>query len=79
MKHDYHITMDSFGTDCPKNWEEIADYLNNVIDETLDRMGPDAFDMGGNLTADARDALDAIWENWCNGILEGAPEAVMEE
>lgn len=30
--YDYTITMDSFGQDCPGNWEEIADALNAILD-----------------------------------------------
>jgi len=25
------ITADSFGSECPANWEEIADFLNEII------------------------------------------------
>lgn len=25
------ITIESFGADVPENWEEIAEYLNNII------------------------------------------------
>ena len=25
------ITVESFGADVPENWEEIAEYLNNII------------------------------------------------
>ena len=28
-----YITVDSFGSDCPENWEEIANELNAIIDE----------------------------------------------
>lgn len=40
----YHVTMDSFGSDCPVNWEEIADYLNKLIDDALDDLGKNAED-----------------------------------
>ena len=30
---EYWITAESFGADLPKNWEEIADFLNGVIRE----------------------------------------------
>lgn len=26
------FTVDSFGSNCPDNWEEIVDYLNDKID-----------------------------------------------
>lgn len=78
MPQDYHITMDSFGSDL-QNWQEVADCLNEVIDETLRRMGDNAFDLGGNLTPDARDAIDSIWESWCGGEMENCPKPVMED
>ena len=28
---DYRITIKSFGSDVPENWQEIADYLNEII------------------------------------------------
>ena len=58
-----YITMDSFGSDCPANWEEIADFLNNLIDERG--------------IYDDRDELDQLWEDYCNGDIPNAPEARM--
>lgn len=57
-----YITMESFGSMCPRNWEEIADALNAIIDER------------GILHDD--DACDALWEEFCSGNLEGVPEAI---
>lgn len=31
------VNEDSFGSECPKNWEEIADYLNEKIDAGEDQ------------------------------------------
>lgn len=28
---EYWITVESFGADVPENWEDIADYLNDII------------------------------------------------
>lgn len=58
------INVDSFGSDCPSNWEEIADALNNLINER-------------GIYFDS-DAIDALWEDFCNGDLEGVPAPVME-
>ena len=55
------ITMDSFGSECPANWEEIADFLNAIIEER-------------GIEND-EDALDQLWEDYCNGDIPGAPEA----
>ena len=56
------ITADSFGSDCPTNWEEIAAALNQII-----------ADRG---IADDDDAIDSLWEDYWNGDLPGVPKAV---
>lgn len=58
------ITVDSFGSECPSNWEDIASALNDLI---LQR----------GISSD-RDAVDALWEDYWNGSLEGVPAPVME-
>lgn len=73
MFMDYHITMESFGQDCPRNWDEIADYLNSQIDSLSDIT--DEFD---ELTPDGREQIDAIWNRYWNDyhsgtMPEGAP------
>jgi hypothetical protein len=55
------ITMDSFGSMIPENWEEIADFLNGIIEER-------------GIEND-QDELDQLWEDYCNGDIPGAPEA----
>ena len=55
------ITMDSFGSECPSNWEEIADFLNALIEER-------------GIENDTEE-LDQLWEDYCNGDIPGAPEA----
>ena len=55
------ITMDSFGSECPSNWEEIADFLNALIEERGIENDPEE--------------LDQLWEDYCNGDIPGAPEA----
>jgi len=75
MNRNYHVTADSFGADLPGNWEEIADYLNNLIDTTLENMDG-AFEPGHDntgLSADGHEALYDIWERYCAGEIEGAP------
>jgi len=61
---DNYITIDSFGPMCPINWEEIAEALNEIIDER-------------GILGD-HNAVNALWEEYCNGDLPGVPEAVME-
>lgn len=30
------FTVESFGANCPENWEEICDYLNEKIEDDTD-------------------------------------------
>ena len=65
----YIIDEDSFGSNCPKNWEEIADFLNEIIESRAD----------GDYDVDDMNALsDEVWEQYCNGELKDAPEEIME-
>ena len=72
MFNDYHITMESFGQDCPKNWEEIAAYLNAIIDS----MGIE--DEFGEIDTEGREKIDALWETYCAGELKGAPAPIFD-
>lgn len=53
------ITVNSFGSNCPENWEEISDWMNEKIEEGADP--------------------DELWEDYCSGRCEDAPEAIIEE
>ena len=55
------FTGDSFGSNCPDNWEEIVDFLNSILES-----GPEG-------------DMEEIWEQYCSGSLEGAPEAIFQE
>ena len=55
------FTAESFGADCPKNWEEIANTLNKIAEDR-------------GITED-REALDDLWEAYWNGELD-APVAL---
>ena len=46
----YYVTVDSFGSDLPDNWEEIAAELN----ETIDEQG----------IADDIDAVNELWDKY---------------
>ena len=48
-----YITAESFGSDIPENWEEIAEYLNGVIDDL-------------NITED-HEAVNELWEAYWSG------------
>lgn len=57
----YYVTADSFGSEIPSNWEEIAAFLNSLTDERG--------------IAEDHDACNDLWEAYWNGELDGAPEA----
>lgn len=61
MKMTYYVTADSFGSEVPSNWEEIAAFLNSITDERG--------------IAEDHDACNDLWEAYWNGELDGAPEA----
>lgn len=48
-----YVTMDSFGSNLPKNWKEIAEKLNYYIDE----LG----------IKNDHDACNEVWEKFFNG------------
>lgn len=52
----YYITADSFGADIPENYGQIADFLNQLIDERG--------------IAENHDACNELWEAFCNGELD---------
>lgn len=58
-----YLTVDSFGAECPQNWEEIAAFLNSIIDERG--------------IADDHDACNELWEEYWNGDLPGAPTPIV--
>ncbi len=60
----YYVTADSFGSEIPANWEEIAAFLNKITDERG--------------IAEDHDACNELWEEYWNGELAGAPEAINE-
>lgn len=77
--YDPEITMDSFGSECPNNWEEIAEYLNGIIDTYLDELT--TIDEDGIEDCDdeeLRSRVEALWERYCAGELEGAPAPIFD-
>lgn len=74
----YHINEDSFGSDCPTNWEEIADFLNSLIDRALDQT-PGAYDPGYDdtgLSADGHEIVNDIWDRFCSRNIPDAPKCI---
>lgn len=60
------ITGESFGSDSPVNWREIASYLNEII-------------QSASILFDEEDLADTVWENYWSGCYPDAPKAIMEE
>ena len=65
------FTADSFGSDCPRNWEEIASFLNGVFEE---RLGKEELD-----DDETWRLSNQIWEDYCNGKIPDAPKAICNE
>lgn len=55
------ITVESFDADVPENWEEIAEYLNNIIRD-------------GGIENDHNEVND-LWEAYWQGEFADAPIA----
>ena len=55
------INVESFGAGVPENWEEIADYLNEIIRERS--------------IENDHNAVNDIWEAYWQGEFPDAPEA----
>jgi hypothetical protein len=65
MKAREMFTGDSFGWNCPENFQEICDALNSIAEEEL----------GDEEDEDIRfEIINSIWERFCSGQLEGVPE-----
>jgi hypothetical protein len=65
MKKGEIFNADSFGWNCPENWQEICDALNNIAESELgDEEDEDI----------RREIILSIWKRFCAGQLEGVPE-----
>lgn len=68
-RHKYYVTGDSFGADCPDNWEEIADSINEFLDEVWDSATEEEQDEREQHEERAerewRDFTEWVWENYC--------------
>ena len=80
MYTNYEITMDSFGDTCPTNWEEIADYLNGIIETYVDELTTTDEDGVEDIDeTELRRRVDDLWERYCSGNLDGAPAPIIED
>lgn len=69
MPEKFMITVDSFGSDLPANWKEIADFLNGLLEEIWDKEGHDDFD------DDFKETVEDIWDRYCSDMIPDAPKA----
>ena len=75
----YEITMDSFGSECPENWEEIADFLNGIIETYVDELTTTDEDGAEETDWDElKYRVNNLWETYCAGELEGAPAPIFD-
>lgn len=58
---EHWITIDSFGSDLPANWKEIAAYLNTIIEERG--------------IEDDLNEVNELWEAYWQGEFPDAPTA----
>lgn len=65
------ITADSFGSDCPSNWEELADYMNGVAAMRLERLRNER--QGELNPREESDIYDEVWEDFFDGEFADAP------
>jgi len=56
----YYVTENSFGSEIPENWGQIADYLNQIIDERG--------------VENDHNACNEIWEEFWQDNLNMTPE-----
>ena len=68
--NNYLVNMDSFGDNCPTNWEEIAAFLNPMIEKVIDELGDEAEDW------EIQDETNKIWDAFCNGEIKDCPEPI---
>ena len=65
MKAEEMFTGNSFGWNCPENFQEICDALNSIAEEELGDEENDDI---------RREIINSVWERFCSGELEGVPE-----
>lgn len=71
---DKRFNMESFGNDCPVNYDEICQYLNDIVDKWVD----DNVDMSSEWWSHENEvafseAMDTIWEKYWRGEYPDAP------
>lgn len=60
----FRFTGESFGADCPDNWEDIVAALNDIVerDNIVDK-----------------DEAEALWDKWCCHGLDGVPDPIFNK
>ena len=62
------ITAESFGSDLPKNWEEIADFMNKAAEYWIERLKKEDPDFD-----DESPIYDEVWDAFWHGEFADAP------
>ena len=68
MPYAWRIDGESFGANCPDNWEEVANALNEEIERRATANGIDEDDMDSydeDIIEQMRDIAAQVWEDWC--------------
>ena len=77
MNKAYHYTTDSFGSDLPKNHEEILSWLNTKLDKILvyDYQFDNSFGTinYNRLSQDGREEVENLWDRYWAGQYKTAP------
>lgn len=68
----FHVSMDSFDQfdPYPVNWEEIASFLNGIIDsriaEALKSVPEDSWLYSSDIYQTCNDISEKVWDQYCN-------------
>jgi hypothetical protein len=74
---DNYFTAETFGEYLPKNWEEIVDALNRLVDEHIEK--DENANKPWDVYPEAREWYDDLWDKFLHGELPDVPKPIMEE
>ena len=69
-------SQDAFGSICPKNWDEISEYLKSETGRRIDTL------ILTNGSADYDDLYETdshLWEDFCSMNLPDCPKMIFDE
>lgn len=78
---DWRFDAETFGPDCPENWEEIADFLNKKLIDGLEEkynVNGCELDLFWKTISDELDDMrNEVWDKFLNDEYPDAPAPVM--